>query len=118
MELSEKVRINQILQRARDTYGYANQITVSIEELCELATVLAKYPRYASHEQANADLHEKVVDELADVTVVCNHIQTIFGITDSELMEHINRKLERLTRWLDNGPTSTLEDTLQDREVK
>ena len=36
----------KVLEEARNTYGSKNQILVCMEELNELACVLAKYPRY------------------------------------------------------------------------
>ena len=47
----------EILKRARDTYGNKNQILVCIEELNELACVLAKFPRYNNEEDAVEKLH-------------------------------------------------------------
>lgn len=108
--------MEKLLKRAQDTYGYTNQITVATEELCELACVLAKYPRYHSHEAACADLRDRVVDELADVTVVSKHIEMIFDITPKELCDRVQLKLARLERWLDTD--SSMETTVKDREVK
>lgn len=108
--------MEKLLKRAQNTYGYTNQITVATEELCELACVLAKYPRYHNHEAACADLRDRVVDELADVTVVSKHVQMIFDITDEELQDRIQAKLDRLERWLDTD--SSMETTVKDREVR
>lgn len=108
--------MEKLLKRAQDAYGYANQITVATEELCELACVLARYPRYHSHEAACTDLRDRVVDELADVTVVSKHVQMIFDITPEELQCRIQAKLARLERWLDTD--SSLETTTKDRKVE
>ena len=108
--------MEKLLKRAQDAYGYANQITVATEELCELACVLARYPRYHSHEAACADLRDRVVDELADVTVVSKHIEMIFDITPKELYDRVQLKLARLERWLDTD--SSMETTVKDREVR
>ncbi len=108
--------MKKLLKRAQDTYGYTNQITVATEELCELACILAKYPRYHNHEAACADLRDRVVDELADVTVVSKHIEMIFDITPKELYDRVQLKLARLERWLDTD--SSMETTVKDREVR
>lgn len=108
--------MEKLLKRAQNTYGYTNQITVATEELCELACVLAKYPRYHNHEAACADLRDRVVDELADVTVVSKHIEMIFDITPKELYDRVQLKLARLERWLDTD--SSMETTVKDREVR
>lgn len=107
--------MEELLKKAQDTYGYANQITVAIEELCELASVLAKYPRYDNHIKAAEKLRENVIDELADVTVVCKHVEMIFDINQEELENRIALKLQRLKRWLDTD--KTMEVTTVDREV-
>ena len=53
--------INRLLETAQANYGYANQVVVAIEELCELGAVLSKYPRYDFHEDALAAIKDKVV---------------------------------------------------------
>jgi NTP pyrophosphatase (non-canonical NTP hydrolase) len=107
----------ETLQKARDTYGNKNQIMVSIEELNELACVLAKYPRYEEHEKAIEELKEKAVDEVADVMIVINHIVNIFEMDWQEEIEpRIDKKIERLRRWLEKS--ESMEQTTVDREVK
>ena len=51
------------LSKARKTYGTTNQILVSNEELCELAAVCAKYPRYSTSEKAQEALYDKALGE-------------------------------------------------------
>lgn len=64
-----EVWIQDTLKRAQDRYGYTNQLMVAIEELCELSSVIVG----RSHQDA-------VIDELADVWIVMNHIQAIFDL--------------------------------------
>lgn len=109
-------RMRRMLKKAQQTYGFANQITVAVEELCELAYVLTKYPRYPEHQQAMDALKEQALDEFADVSIVMEHVQMIFGFTPEETERAINRKLKRLERWLEQGPDMLI--TTQDREVK
>lgn len=109
------IKIQKILKTARETYGDNNQILVAIEELNELACVLAKYPRYDTKEEATAELREKVIDEFADVSIILDHVQNIFGITDEELMERILKKVSRLERWLSHS--DSMEETTKDREI-
>lgn len=114
--------MEELLKRAQDMYGKTNQITVATEELCELACVLSKYPRYHSHEAACTALKDRVIDELADVTVVSKHVKMIFEITDEELQNRIQAKLGRLKRWLNTdssaGEVNSMETTVKDREVR
>ena len=105
-----------VLKRAQDTYGFANQLTVATEELCELAAVLSKYPRYPNHELASEKIREKVIEEMADVIICLEHIYMIFKVQDAEIDGAIESKIERLTRWL-NASDSQYQTTV-DRELK
>lgn len=108
--------IHKLLQTAQETYGYANQVVVAIEELCELGAVLSKYPRYDFHDDALEALRDKVVEETADVIIMMRHIQMIFGIQPDELEDMMDKKLNRLKRWLENDDKS-FQHTTEDRAV-
>lgn len=105
-----------VLSTARNTYGETGQILVALEELCELAAVCAKYPRYDDKDKAKLELHEKAVDEVADVLVVLDHIVNIFQLTPEEIQARAALKIERLKRWL--NASDRMEQTTVDREVK
>ena len=105
----------EILKKARDTYGNMNQILVSNEELCELASVCAKFPRYSSTEKAISALYSRAVDEVADVFIVLDHITEIFQLSDSDVKARVQAKLERLDRWL--NMSDSMEQTTIDRVV-
>ena len=108
--------IHKLLQTAQETYGYANQVVVAIEELCELGAVLSKYPRYDFHDDAMEALRDKVVEETADVIIMMRHIQMIFNIQPDELEAMMDKKLNRLKRWLENDDKS-FQHTTEDRAV-
>ena len=93
----------KVLETARKVYGNKNQILVCIEELNELACVLAKFPRYEDEDEAREKLTEKVIDEVADVMIILDHVQKIFGIPDEAIADRIMKKIERLERWLKNS---------------
>jgi NTP pyrophosphatase (non-canonical NTP hydrolase) len=105
-----------LLIRAQQDFGFANQITVATEELCELAAVLSKYPRYPSHELASDAIRTKVVEEVADVMICLIHVATIFNLGEDEVEDAMEAKLVRLERWLDSG--KGFHQTTVDREVK
>ena len=109
--------IMKLLETAQATYGYANQVVVAIEELCELGAVLSKYPRYTFHDDAMEALREKVVEEAADVVIMLKHIQMIFEIQPDELEAMMDKKLNRLKRWLENDDKS-FQHTTEDRAVE
>lgn len=108
--------IHRLLETAQATYGYGNQIAVAMEELSELGAVLPKYLRYDFHDDAVAALRDKVLEETADVIIVLRHIQMIFGIQPDELEEMMDKKLNRLKRWLESDDKS-FHHTTEDRAV-
>ena len=114
LELSEGIKA--VLEKARKTYGNKNQIMVCMEELCELACVLAKYPRYDSESKATEELHDKILDELADVLIILDHVQNILGFTDEEVSDRIIKKVERVQRWLTHS--SNMQETVNDRIIQ
>ena len=114
VELS--IEQQELLQKARDTYGDKNQILVCMEELNELSCVLAKYPRYEDSKKATEELRNKIIDEVADVYIILEHVKAITCISNSEIEDRASSKLERLERWLNHS--KSMEETVRDREVK
>ena len=117
MELSKFVtpKHRELLKKARDTYGDTTQILISVEELCELACVCAKFPRYEQPDVAREKLHSKVVDEVADTLIVLDHIVNIFGLTPVDIGERVDAKMARMYRWL--HASNSQAQTMVDREV-
>ena len=114
--IAQNVEVDMtILERARATYGNKNQIMVCIEELNELACVLAKYPRYEDEKKAALTLYDKVLDEVADVEIILEHVKAIFEIDPTGLKLRKVSKLERLNRWL--SKSNGMEQTTVDRSV-
>lgn len=107
--------MNLILSKARRTYGNKNQILVCMEELNELACVLAKYPRYEDENEAVKTLYEKALDEVADVCTILEHVKAIFNISEEKLWERRCAKAARLKRWLEHS--SSMVETTRDRVV-
>lgn len=105
----------EVLAKARETYGDTAQILVSTEELCELAAVCSKYPRYQTKEKAQDELYEKAVDEVADVLIVLDHVINIFGLTPVDIGDRVAGKIARLERWMNTS--NSMEQTTVDREV-
>ena len=111
--LTEKSK--KVLTKARLIYGSKNQISVAIEELNELACVLCKFIRYEHEEDAVDALYNKVLDELADVLVVTDHIKAIFAMSDNVIETRAEAKVARVRNWLEKS--NSMEQTTVDREV-
>ena len=105
----------QVLQRARETYGAHKQIGVAAEECTELAKELIKAFRYDSFDDVVRNTKENVVDEVADVLIVLDHVLQLFNITSEDLQPHIDKKLQRLEYWLNNS--NSIEFTTKCRTV-
>lgn len=106
---------NEVLQKARDTYGIRNQLAVAAEELNELAIALLKFMRYSDETKGVDETYDKVLEERADVEVILNHIDNIYGFTETQIQAEVWGKVERLKNWLDK--TSDIEYTMEEREV-
>lgn len=108
--------IKNVLKLARETYGNKNQILVCIEELNELACVLAKYPRYDDENVAVKELSDKALDEFADVLIILDHVQNIMKLSDAEIDDRVCKKVSRLSRWLKSS--NSMQTTIDDRAVE
>lgn len=117
MELTKFVTDNQrqSLAEARQRYGDLRELSVSAEELCELAIVCNKFCRYETKEHAQEKLHKAVLTEVADVLIVLDHIVSIFSIEESELRSAVEGKINRLRHWLKSS--GGMEITTKDREI-
>lgn len=115
-ELMTFEEMNAVLAKARQVYGNKNQIMVCIEELNELACVLAKYPRYADEQVATKELHDKALDEIADVYTVLMHVKAIMGVTEDELLHRRTLKVGRVKKWLSHS--NSMQETVDDRELE
>lgn len=108
--------MDEVLRKARQVYGNKNQIMVCIEELNELACVLAKYPRYADEKKATQELHDKALDEVADVYTILEHVKKIMDITEDELLQRRMLKVSRVKKWLSHS--DSMQETVDDRDLE
>lgn len=106
----------EILERARNVYGNKNQIMVCIEELNELACVLAKYPRYTDECKATQELYDKALDEVADVYTILEHVKAIFNMSEEEVIQRRFLKVSRVKKWLSHS--ESMQETVDDRELE
>lgn len=105
----------QVLSRARATYGYRNQLAVAAEECNELAIAVLKFMRYNDLAEGVVRTRKNVLEERADVEVVLNHIDEIYGITKAELEKEVSGKINRVNRWLEKS--DKLSVSMVDRAV-
>ena len=89
-----ELRIYEALERR---YGASGQITVAIEEMAELQQALTKWLRFyrfggAGTELTITEIREHIREEIADVNIVLNQLELMFGDT-SDIQE---QKLQRM----------------------
>lgn len=79
----------QIMQAAVEKYGKENQMRMLQEECGELIVATSHYIRKREYAE------DEVVEELADVLIMCEQIKFALGIT-TRVAVMIDRKLGRL----------------------
>ena len=91
--MGEYINETEVLQRALDTYGSAQQIAMVFEEMSELQNELCKY-LLGTYSPAN------IAEEIADVEIMLEQMKMLFCCTDDVRNER-RRKVERLKGRLD-----------------
>lgn len=81
------IEMEIICEQLIDKYG-DKQVVVAIEELSELQKELCKSLRDKTNK-------ENIIEEMADVIIMINQMQMYFKISDEELHQEINYKLNR-----------------------
>ena len=85
----------EIYESAVTKWGIAPQMNMTIEECSELIKSICKAHRYGD----SPEICESVIDEIADVTIMCEQMAFIFG---EELVQNkIEEKLKRLEKRLE-----------------
>lgn len=93
--------MNEILQRAIDTYGAESQCLKSIEEMSELTKALLKI-RFAKKAGVEHDiLLDAIAEEMADVEIMLEQLHMIYQ-NDRKVLEYRQKKIERLERRLNS----------------
>ena len=82
-DIEMKIICEQLIYK----YG-EKQVVVAIEELSELQKELCKSLRDKTNK-------ENIIEEMADVIIMINQMQMYFKISDEELHQEINYKLNR-----------------------
>ena len=87
-----------ILQKALDKFGEHKQIDKVIEESVELVQAVLKARDYQeSHDgDYTPSLYHAIVTELADVYVTAEYVKMVYNISERELQEEIDFKVNRL----------------------
>ena len=82
----------ELIEQARSKFGEKNQVIKAIEEMSELQKELCKVVLTPNLTIKPTD---EVIDELADVEIMCAQLRHIFGISE-QVDERKIFKIERL----------------------
>lgn len=86
-----------MMQSALDKWGLNAQADQLVEECAELIVALQKHVK-RSPQPGTLDC---VLDEMADVEMMLAQMRVAFGIEDETFRERIERKFEKLKRYLE-----------------
>ena len=90
--------MNNVLNKAIETYGKDAQIDKAIEEMAELTKALLKL-RYCEKDFERQIVQDAVSEEMADVEIMLTQLHMIFGNT-KKVEEYQIKKIKRLERRL------------------
>lgn len=86
MNRTQKSQCRQIAEK----YGIPNQERQSVSEFVELLYVLTRRPG-----QRKPNWKDQLIDEICDAEIMIQQLKTMYDITDSEISDHIDYKLNR-----------------------
>lgn len=86
MNRTQKSKCRQIAEK----YGIQNQEKQTVSELSELLYVLTRRPN-----QRKQDWRESLIDEISDVKIMLQQLQTMYDIDPETISEQIDFKLNR-----------------------
>ena len=91
---------NEAIKKIADTYGYDAQSRQLIEEMAELTVALNKYYRVSILTPERVNFAERIElgnikEEIADVTIMLEQIKYLLQISDTDINEIIEQKLNR-----------------------
>lgn len=100
VQSGDTVTKNQRIRCARiaEHYGLNTQEIQTVSELSELLHVLTR-----KMSQRGIDWDNCLLDELADVTIMIQQMCALHGISEYELNDRVNFKIERQLERIENG---------------
>ena len=93
----KKKQVNKC-HKIADHYGPQTQEFQAVSEIMELGQVLTRRPG-----QRTKDWKEKLLDEMADVTIMIQQLRLLYDISDEDFEKKIIEKLDRQLERIKNG---------------
>lgn len=94
MNRTQKAKCREIAEK----YGMRSQEQQSVSELAELLEVLTR-----RQNQRGNDWRNKLIDEIADVRIMLEQLQTLHAIDSETISEQIDYKLNRQLGRIEKG---------------
>ena len=91
---------NEAIKKIADTYGYDAQSRQLIEEMAELTVAINKHYRTSILTTPRVNFAERIElgnikEEIADVTIMLSQIKYLLRISDTDIDQIIEQKLNR-----------------------
>ena len=80
-------------------HGIEQETTIPIEECSELIKAISKCKRYGCVDKYRHNL----IEEIADVLIVINELQLIYDISDNDIENIKNTKMDRMDYRIKNN---------------
>ena len=98
IQMEEKMEeYSAILADNIKAHGVVEETVIAMEECAELIQAISKVRRYGFGGQYKDNL----IEEIADVSIVIREIMMIFGLSDGDINEVIDSKIQRIKKRLD-----------------
>ena len=86
-----------VLEENIQENGVALETVVAMEELAELIQAISKVKRYGFV----GEYKDNLIEEIADVNIVVLELMMIFDISNDDIAEFIDSKIQRIKKRLD-----------------
>ena len=84
-----------LLQYALEKWGKVSQVMMALEEMGELTNALLK------NINRNKNNEQDILEEIGDVYIMLEQLKMIYNISEHELKELMDKKLDRLKNRLE-----------------
>lgn len=86
-----------ILEENIKQHGVVEETVIAMEECAELIQAISKVKRYGF----SGEYKDNLIEEIADVSIVIRELMMIFGLSNGDINEVIDRKIQRIKNRLE-----------------
>ena len=88
-----------LYERNIQYHGIEQETTIAMEECSELIKAISKCKRYGCIDK----YRENLIEEIADVLIIINELQLIYDISDNDIENIKNTKMDRMDYRIKNN---------------